>query len=169
MINQETLKLFEKFYNNTYKDIVKYVVCNCSNMEDVKDITQNIYLAVFKKMVKINDDNYNAYIMGIAKNKVKDYYRFKYRSRRIEFESEVDDIVSECDLESDLILNEDIDKIWNFLKNKNVIIFKIFYLYYYCDMNLKEISISLNITESNVKNYLYRTLKQIRKEWDNNE
>ena len=52
MIDQETLNIFDKLYNKTYKDILKYVVCNCSNTEDVKDIIQDIYVAILKKYLR---------------------------------------------------------------------------------------------------------------------
>lgn len=159
MIDQETLNIFDKLYNETYKDILKYVVCNCSNMEDVKDIIQDIYVAILKKISKINEKNYKSYILGIARNKVRDYYRFKYRVKTIKLENI--EIKSDVDIETFVLISDDIDKIWNFLKSKNVIIFKIFYLYYYCDTSLKNISLMLNISQSNVKNYLYRTLKQL--------
>ena len=48
MINQNTLKIFEDLYDKTYKNVLKYVVCNCSNVEDIKDIIQNIYMEVQK-------------------------------------------------------------------------------------------------------------------------
>lgn len=51
---------------------------------------------------------------------------------------------------------------WDFLKNKNVVIGKVFYLYYELDMTIKEISKELNISESNIKHYLYRTLKELK-------
>lgn len=52
MINHEALKQFDLLYENTYFDVSKYVVCKCSNPEDVEDILQNIYLAVFKAVSK---------------------------------------------------------------------------------------------------------------------
>lgn len=171
MIDQETLKTFDKIYSNTYKEILKYTVCNCSNIEDVKDIIQNIYLAVLKK---INNDNKfiidRSYVMGIAKNKVKDYYRFNYKAKLVSLFSFKDDIdnlqiidkiPSSIDIEKDYLRKEDIEYIWNFLKKKKVIISKIFYLYYYMDFDIKEIAEELQISESNVKNYLYRTLKEL--------
>ena len=51
---------------------------------------------------------------------------------------------------------------WNFLKKKKIVIGKIFYLYYYADMSIKKISESLDLTESNVKHYLYRTLNELK-------
>ena len=65
MIDQETLNKFDKLYNESYKNILKYVICNCSNVEDVEDIVQNVYVDLLKKINKINIDNGNAYVMGI--------------------------------------------------------------------------------------------------------
>jgi len=39
-------------------------------------------------------------------------------------------------------------------------------LYFYFEMTHKEIAEELNVNESYVKNCLYRTLKEIRKEMD---
>ncbi len=167
MINQETLKEFDKLYNDTYQDIVKYVVCKCHNIDDVKDITQNIYLAILKK-TNLKDIN-KAYLLGIAKNKINEYYRFKYKQKIISLFSEkekdipLENIPSDFVLQDYIIKEQDLKTIWQFLKKKKVIIPKIFYLYYYSDLNLKQISELLNISESNVKNYLYRTLKELEK------
>lgn len=65
MIDQEILNKFDKLYNESYKNILKYVICNCSNVEDVKDIVQNVYVDLLKKINKINIDNGNAYVMRI--------------------------------------------------------------------------------------------------------
>ena len=65
MIDQETLNKFDKLYNESYKNNLKYVICNCSNVEDVEDIVQNVYVDLLKKINKINIDNGNAYVMGI--------------------------------------------------------------------------------------------------------
>lgn len=168
MLNQETLNSFDKLYYETYSDILKYIICNCSNIEDVKDIIQNVYLEILRKLEK--DKSFNkskSYIIGIAKNKVNEYYRFNYKAKIISLFSSkndlplLDNIPSDIDIQKELIKKEDLKLIWNFLKKKKVIISKIFYLYYYTDSNIKEISKVLNISESNVKNYLYRTLKEL--------
>lgn len=54
MINQNTLKIFDDLYDKTYKNVLKYVVCNCSNVEDIKDIIQNIYIKILNKVQKGN-------------------------------------------------------------------------------------------------------------------
>lgn len=165
MINHEALKQFDLLYENTYFDVSKYVVCKCSNPEDVEDILQNIYLAVFKAVSK-NVNITNTYIMGIAKNKVKDYYRFNYKEKIVSLFSSkdnlemIDTIPADVDIESSLIDKYDTDFVWEYLKSKKVIIFKVFYLYFKLELTIKEISECLSLTESNVKHYLDRTIRR---------
>ena len=166
MINQEPLKKFDKLYNDTYKDISLYIVCNCSNIKDVEDILQNTYFSVYKQLLKNIKIN-KSYILGIAKNKLKDYYRFRYKERLFKYfkkdnsEDFLEEIPSNFNLEKTISLKYDTEEVWKYLKKKNVIVSKVFYLFYYLDLSIKEISILLNITESNTKHYLYRTLKEL--------
>ena len=166
MIDQGTLKKFNEIYEKTYDDVLKYVICHCSNIDDVQDICQNIYLDVLKLVVKL-DDNYKAYIMGIAKNKIKDYYRFNYKVKIMNiFQSkeELDniDVPADIDIEKQILDKYDVDNIWSYLKSRPVIISKIFYLHYYLGLTIKEVAQELDIGESNIKNYLYRTLRELK-------
>ena len=168
MTSLKALNIFDEYYYETYNDISKYVVCNCNNIEDVKDIIQSIYLEVYKKVLKEPQiNNYHVYIMGIAKHKVKDYYRFKYKIKITNLfnnddKNIIDNISSNINIEESFLEKENIEKIWKYLKRKKVIISKIFYLYYYTGYSIKEISKELEISESNIKNYLYRTLKELK-------
>ena len=166
MNENNTIVKFNKIYNDTYQDIVKYVVCSCKKIDDVSDIVQNIYLEVLKKINK-KEINKN-YLMGIAKHKIKDYYRFRYRKREISIDKENDDnitfydkIPSDIDISNNFIISNDIDKVWKYLKRKSILISKIFYLYYYMGYKIREIAVILNISEVNVKHYLYRTLSEL--------
>ena len=106
--------------------------------------------------------------MNIAKNKVNEYYRHKYKVKIVSFFTKNDneqfniDIPDNFDLELSYIKNEDINFIWEFLKKKKNIIFKVFYLYYYEELSIKNISKTLNISQSNVKHYLYRTINELK-------
>ena len=166
MINQKALNIFDELYDRTYNEISKYVVCKCNNIDDVCDILQNIYLDVYRKIC----DNYtisNSYVFGIAKNKIKDYYRFKYKYKFISLFSSkenlslIETLPSDIDIEKSVFMKYDSDMVWNYLKNKKVIISKVFYLYFKLNLTIKDISEELNISQSNVKHYLYRTLKEL--------
>lgn len=43
---------FIKIYNDTYNDVLKYVVAKCNDANDIKDLMQNIYLSFFKSLNK---------------------------------------------------------------------------------------------------------------------
>ena len=110
-----------------------------------------------------------AYIIGIAKNILKRYYRNKYKEKSkllyISKDIENSDVimVSDINLEADVINKENIEEIWSYLNNKDIIIAKIFYLYYALGLKISEISKELKINESTIKNYIYRTLKELNK------
>lgn len=170
MAKTKTLKLFDEIYDETYNDILKYVVLRSNNLEDAQDIVQNTYIALFKQMFKKKDiQDSTSYLKGIASHKVMDYYRFKYRAKIVSlFEKKdesatiLDFVPSEEDIEKITIRKENVENIWSFLKTKKTVISKIFFLYYYCDETIDEIANDLSLTSSNVKNHLYRTLKELK-------
>lgn len=44
-----TKDTFEFLYNNTYKNVLKYTICHCRNLDDVNDIVQDIYIQNYIK------------------------------------------------------------------------------------------------------------------------
>ena len=163
MFEQNTLNNFDVLYNKTYNNIKKYVILHCKNIDDVNDIIQNIYVVVYD-CIKKNKNIDEKYIAGIAKNKVNDFYWFKYKyyfTSLINKDNEDIDIIDNTYLLNDIITGENLDFVWEYIKNKTVIISKIIYLYYYEDYKIKDISNELNIKESSVKNYLYRTINEL--------
>lgn len=159
-------KLFNELYEETFDEISKYVICSCSDINDINDIIQNIYMDIFKI---INKDNYDllnkSYIKAIARNKIKDYYRQSYKEKVVSLftKETIEEYQDEkIDIEKYIVTKYDINKVWKYLKNKPQLA-KIFYLYFDFGLTIPEISKELNISESNVKNYLYRTLKKLKK------
>ena len=55
----------------------------------------------------------------------------------------------------------DLETIYNYLKTKDILVQKAFYLYYY-GLSLEAIATTLNISLSKVKNDIYRTLKELK-------
>lgn len=66
------------------------------------------------------------------------------------------------DIESDFINKDNINSIWNYIKNINITSARIFYFYFILDMSFKEISEELSMNESTVKSCLYRLLRNIK-------
>ena len=162
MIDYKTQDKFDKLYNETHRDILKYIVLNCYNLEDAKDILQSTYLEVYKKIDVVNDKKY---IVGIAKNKIKRLYRFKYKIKNMflynEEISTIDNVSSDYNLEESIFMKYDVDLVWKLISKKPAVVSKVIYLYYYEGYTIKEISSILNISESNVKHYIYRTINEL--------
>ncbi len=171
MIGQINLKKFNEIYDKTYNNVLKFVVCKCSNMEDVNDIVQEIYIELYKKITEYYDiQNIESYIIGIAKNKINKHYGLLYKFKTLYLNNHddnelelIENIPSNVDIESITIRDVDLEIIWKQLKKKNIIIQKIFYLYYNLDFTIKEIANELSLNESYIKNCLYRTLKELQK------
>lgn len=162
---------FEEIYKKTYQNVLKYILCKCQNLDDVNELLQDSYVELYKTIrkkhfFKVSDEN--SYMIGIARNVVNKYYRNKYRENSnilyLSNDTEEIDIQLKDDfnLETDIITKENISEIWDYLNKKNVLIAKIFYLYYGAGLKIIEISKVLSVNESTVKNYMYRTLKELK-------
>ena len=166
-----TKEMFEFIYNSTYKNVLKYTICHCRNLDDVNDIIQDIYTELYQTISNkkyINLDNVESYIIGIAKNKIKGHFS----SLKIALTMQVNDenmrYISDnnIDIERDLITKDNVIQVWNYLKNKSDLTARIFYLYYVMELPIKTIANDMQITESNVKNHLYRTQKELKEKFN---
>ena len=175
---------FDEIYNNTYKKIQMYVTCRCSRTDYIVDIIQEIYLHIYKTICRKGADfikNKEAFAMQVAKHKIYSYYTLMERFKNIisinskSNEEYINEDIEKVDnffeneLEKSIISKDKLELVWNYIQGKNEETKKVFYLFYYCDMSIKEISKNLNISESNVKNKIYRTTNEIRKKFGNEE
>lgn len=170
MSTQITLENFQKIYDTTYQRVLNYIICKCSNMEDVNDLVQDTYIELYKNIQRkkqIEVENNTNYMIGIAKKRLIRHYGLLYRfqvtslSQDSEGENEIQ-IPSDFDLEEEIIRQDNIDRIWDYLKQKDITIFKVFYLFYSEDFKISQIAKELYLSESKTKNILYRTLKEIK-------
>lgn len=166
---------FEQIYNETSRNVLKYIISNCTNVEDANDLLQETYISYYRayKKGKVLDNDYY-YLIGIAHKKINEFYRKKYKWKNLllsliskdsdEEETNLLDIVpSDFDLEKIIIQKYELNNFTKFLFSKKPIIIKTFYLYFYFNMTTKEVSNELNINESTIKSYIYRTLREYRK------
>lgn len=169
-----TLKDFEEIYKTTYNKVLQYVICKCENIDDINDILQNTYTELYsilrrKKELKL--DNPTSYIVGIAKKKIIKHYGilYKFKTASLDMEEDLSNIPDNINIEEVVIIKSDSNQIWRWLKQKNDLTQKIFYLYYGLDLKIKDIAKELNLTEANVKNIIYRTVNKLKEELEEKE
>jgi RNA polymerase sigma-70 factor (ECF subfamily) len=175
MISHEITARFNEIYDSTQKAVLSFVTAKCGNTADIADIVQEIYLELFSLLTRRGVDfikNENAMVLKIAKQKLARHYSLMERLRMIVpmvgANAEGDEIPL-TDLEADAFLAEDftvsrllIDDAKALLRRKPESVRKVFYLYYEVGLSIHEISKTLSMSESDVKNKLYRTLKELR-------
>jgi RNA polymerase sigma factor (sigma-70 family) len=162
--------LFEKLYDDTHKDVVKYVAVRCHPL-DIEDVVQEVYAEVYRTIQTKGIDyiqNNKSFIIHIAKTKVSYFYRMRkknpiFLSVEDEFQ-DIEDVTAvdwQQDIEDSLLTLQSVNLIWNEIKSMPEDTQRIIYLFYYCDLTISQIACEFNISESNVKNKLYRAMKKI--------
>ena len=177
MASESYLSKFNDIYDKTYLDLLKFVIVKCHNINDTNDIIQETYLELWNILNKkeLSDINIKSYLMGIANNKIKKHYTILKKIKTISiFEKNdkdielIDLLEDKINIENFVIQKDNWITIWQFIKSKkNQDIPKVFYLYYKLDLSIKEISKELKVSESYIKNLIYRTLKELQKNFGN--
>ncbi len=153
-----------------------YITAKCSNTADIIDIFQETYMELYSVIAKRGEnyiENKEAFVMKLARQKVSRYYSLLDRLKAVlplaypsrdgeEFDRSGLDIHS-FSVEDNIVNEALIEQVNTFLSSKPEVIKKIFYLFYQMELTIPEIATHLSMSESNVKNRLYRTLKELRK------
>ncbi len=171
MVDQKNLKKFNKIYDETYSDILKFIIIKIQNINDVNDILQETYITFWTLLNKkeIENKNLKSYLIGIALNKIKKHSSLLYKLNTLSLfnlnekgKELIETIPAEIDIENLIIKEDEWNQIWNYIKSKkDQNIPKIFYLHYKLEIPIKKISEELNKSESYIKNCIYRTLKEL--------
>ncbi len=160
-------KDFEEIYKQTYLNTLKFITIHCYDITDLNDILQDTYVEFYKILRKkqvLEVEKNQSYICGIAKNVIKRYgIKKKKLVCLINEENEDIDVADTFDLEQNFMTKQDIQKVWDYIKNRDLVTAKIFYLYFVLGLKIAEIGQELNINQSNVKNKIYRTQKEIQR------
>jgi len=173
MPNPTTASRFDEIYDSTRKKVLAFITARCGRTADISDVFQETYIELYNLLEKRGADyvtNENALVMRIAKQKIAKHYSFLERLKMfVSLTSKDDEDVDFTDFEADsfsvetFVVNDILlENAWQFIKSKPEDVRKVFYLMYDVGLTIPEIAKSLSMNESNVKNKLYRTLKELR-------
>ena len=167
---------FDEIYNSTSKAVLVFITAKCGRTADISDIFQDTYMELYQVLIKRGTEyitNDRAFVLKIAKQKLSRYYSLRERLRNFISltavnedgkEVELSDFEADSFLAEDFAINHDLyETVKQFLHSKPEDVQKVFYLMYDVDLTIPEIAQALSISESSVKNKLYRTIKEIRK------
>lgn len=165
---------FEQIYHSTKHSLLKYITSKCINICDIEDIYQETYARVFDSLSKGNcPDEPEAFVIGTAKHCLSHYYsalkrlraRVSLNSYRENSYSEPEEPLSDEDIELDMINKELLDSIFKEICSQPTDVQRMFYLHYFMELSLEETAKILKLSESVVRQRLYRSVRIIRRKY----
>jgi len=170
---------FDEIYDSTHVQVRAFITAKCGRLTDVGDIFQETYMELYRLILKRGADyitNEKALVMKLAKQKIARHYSLAQRLRMfvsLSAKNTNGDEIDISDFDAEGFLAEDmaVDNVMYenaraLLKAKPLDVQKVFYLTFDMGLTIAEIAKTLSMTESNVKNKLYRTLKELRKNFE---
>ena len=177
MSNPNAASRFDEIYNSTIKAVLAYITAKCKYTADISDIVQDTYMELYQVLIQRGADyvkNDKAFVKRIAKVKIARYYSLLERlkmfvSINASYDGNENEELAISDFDVTSFLMEDyavnqvmLTQVRKLLQSKPEDVKKIFYLFYDAGLTIPEIAGLLCISESSVKNKLYRNLKHFR-------
>lgn len=131
--------------------------------EDIEEIISDVFFVLWKNKDKLKKtDKVNFYLVGIAKNLLKEKYRKQKESSNIDdYENYLSNDKTLDEIYEEKARMQILQKGLNSLSDNDR---KIFRLFYYGNKKSKEIAEELNMNEITVRSRLHRIKKQIKKD-----
>lgn len=146
-------------YKNLVYSIVNRMV---TNSEDVNDLSQEIFIKIYKNLEKYSDEfKLSTWIMRISTNHVIDFRR-KQKFQQVSFDAIEYDASDDITPETSFITNENKEGLNKVLNELPEMYREPIVLYHQKDMSYKEISDVLNEPLSKVKNRIFRGRKLLK-------
>lgn len=162
-------KEFNKIYEDTYHQVLRYVIAKCDNLASVEDIVQSVYIKVYEVLEKKGLEYFERPIpllIKFCKNELFKYYNLKKKLELIFYEDEVkyylNDVSVHEDIERNFIINATLDEIWKLIQKEDIEVQKIAALYFLDEMTIKDIANLLGLNENTTKTKLYRLIKKLK-------
>ncbi|MDW7674698.1 MAG: sigma-70 family RNA polymerase sigma factor [Bacillota bacterium] len=161
-MENETL---EQLLLDEFKVVFKYLIKMGASKEDAEDIVQETLYKVLKNIDAVHQDRIRAWLFKVAINSYYNLYSKKKRS------SEYIGTLSNMELfaesvEDQIVSKERNNEIYEALdllkpSYKNLLVLK-----YFLNLPYKDIADILEMSESNVKVYLYRARNKFKEIWE---
>jgi len=154
-----------------HDDIFKMVFYRTRTQMDAEDITQEIFMQVFRKLSGLKKvERFKSWLFSIAINRVRDFNRkkrfralFKMSNGSDEIKTAKPEIHHNPEPINELMRQDFWKQIGLLLNKLPNMEREVFLLRFMDHLSIKEISIALKKSESTVKTHLYRSLIKFRK------
>ncbi|MBR6045316.1 MAG: RNA polymerase sigma factor [Ruminococcus sp.] len=163
---------FGEVYELTKHSTLRYISSKCLRITDIEDIYQETYLSIYnaiKNGADIRDPE--SYVISTARHCISHYYTAAQKLKaRISLSAgsvsdEPVDIGNDTDIEQLIADRTLLDDIFAEICALPSEVQRIFYLHYFLELSLPEISALMGIPEGKVSHRLYRAVRQLRRKY----
>lgn len=149
---------FEKKLQPHLRTLERFILYKISNSADAQDVLQNVLLIACRKQDTLrNEEALRAWLLGIARHQINDYYREKAKQMEVSLETLGEEALSYnraginglSDVADTLCKLQDVDR-------------RILHLYYWLELPQQDIAQKLNIPLGTVKSRLHTAKQRFR-------
>lgn len=157
---------FKELYEAHYKQIYNYISLRINNHWDTGDLVSQVFEKSIEKYASYHSSrgNFEAWLMGIAKNTVNDYYRKKQKHTFISIENLINFISLGKEPEEILVVKESNARLVKALSKLSKKEREIIALKFSSDLKNTDIAEISGMSASNIGVILFRSMKKLRKE-----
>ena len=156
---------YGKLYDAYIDKIYRYISFKINQVEDVEDITAEVFLKVWQ-YIKTSDkriDNLNALLYRMARNAVIDHYRSRQRDEMPMSDQEhYENIMDSREIDMELNVKLDMEKVETYLDHLKEEYRDAIVLRYVEQFSVAEIAHIMQKSTSNVRVILHRALERLR-------
>jgi len=150
----------EEIFDTYYDRVYSFTLFRVRNVHDAEDIASDVFCKAAQNLHRYRKESaVSTWLISIALNEIKNYYR----SRKEHLDLEYAENIPANDKPEDFILaDERTQELYAAIKQLDERQRDVVLLRYYGEMNHKEISRLLKLTETNVETILYRAKKNLK-------
>jgi len=163
--------VFDEFYKETYRLVYSTCYGHLNSAEDAEDVTQEVYLAVYQSLDKLESpEAYSAWMVRIASLKSIDFYRKRRNVVFSDSDAELDALAEdweEVDMLPDSFIEEKekadiINKVLR--ESLSAVQYQTLFMHYYDDMKIPEIARAMDCSVGTVKTRLMSARNKFKSE-----
>ena len=151
----------EEIFDMYYDKIYSFTLFRVQSIHDAEDITSNVFCKAVKSFMSYRKEcSVSTWLLSIALNEIKNYYRGRREYLNLEY---AESYPARENAEDSVLANERARSLYAAVaeldeRQRNIVLLR-----YYGDMSNKEIALLLKLTETNVETILYRAKKILKK------
>ncbi|MEI6131444.1 MAG: sigma-70 family RNA polymerase sigma factor [Bacillota bacterium] len=184
-MRSDITSVFNQVYDETYDDVMRFVLSRTGDCEAAGDILQEIYKALFVRFRNKGADDiedYKGYLIVSASNVIKKHYAYlKVQKATVVFNSvsneDNDDNQAlealEFELSAEIMgieesveISDMAERVLEYLEKKSETVKKLFVLHFFGGLTIKEAALNIGISQSQAVNHIYRTIQELKSKFE---